>query len=299
MILIVGANGHLGSAAAKRLLAGGNSVRVMARNPVTVSYLQELGAEVVTGDLRDPASLRSACQGVKQVVAAAHALNGKGDNNPHTVDDLGNRHLIEAAKAAGVEHFIFVSIQGAGPEADLELFRIKYSIEETLRTSGLNFTILKPTAYMDLWDQLVGQPILEHGRATIFGKGDNPINFVAAEDVAGFICKALEDPCALNRVIEVGGPENLTMNQVVNIFERIGGRKAIKRSIPLSFMRAMSLLLKRVNPTLSRIIQTGIYMDTADLRFDMSSTLLEFPLPLTSFEDWARSRYPNLSAPTA
>src|SRR5579863_1998216 len=126
MILIVGASGRLGSVVTKLLLAQGKSVRVMSRDPRKLAHLQKIGAEVVTGDLRDPASLLSACQGVEQVVAAAHALVGKGDNNPHTVDDAGNRHLIDAARAAGIKHFVFVSVQGASPHSPLEFFRIKY-----------------------------------------------------------------------------------------------------------------------------------------------------------------------------
>ena len=291
MILIVGASGHLGGAVAQRLLVQGKPLRVMTRNPPKVAYLEQQGAEVVIGDLRNPLSLQVACQGVDQVLAAAHALNGKGDNNPHTVDDLGNRHLIDAAKAAGVKHFIFVSVRGARPQSPVAFFRIKYAIEEYLRASGLNFTILRPTAFMDLWGQMMGLSVLKQGRAIILGSGNNPINFVAADDVALLACKVLEDPRALNRIIEMGGPENQTMNQVVGIFERLAGRQVKTRHIPLPVIRALSTLMQPINPTLGRLAQAGVYMDTADLSYDMAETLREFPLPLTHFEDWAFSHY--------
>src|SRR6266571_2182421 len=213
MILIVGASGRLGSVVAEHLLAQGKPVRAMTRTPLNLARLKQQGAEVVSGDLRNPATLLSACQGVEQVLAAAHALVGKGDNNPQTVDDAGNRQLIDAAKAAGVKHFIFVSVLGARPDSPLEFFRIKYRTEEYLRTSGLSFTIIRPNAFMDLLAQLIGQPILDQGKTIIFGRGNNPVNFVAVEDVARFVCIALEDPRERNRVIEVGGPENLTLNQ--------------------------------------------------------------------------------------
>src|SRR6266581_6130310 len=202
MILIVGASGRLGSVVVQHLLVQGKSLRAMTRDSRGLAHLQQQGVEIVSGDLRNPASLLSACLGVEQVLAAAHALDGKGDNNPRTVDDMGNRHLIDAAKAAGVKHFIFVSVQGASPDSPLEFFRIKYRTEEYLRVSGLNFTILRPSAFMDLWAQLIGQPIVEKGKTTIFGRGNNPINFVAVEDVARFVCTAFEDPRACNRVIE-------------------------------------------------------------------------------------------------
>jgi uncharacterized protein YbjT (DUF2867 family) len=287
MILIVGASGRLGSVAVQHLLAQGRSIRAMTRNSLGLAYLKQQGVELASGDLRDPASLASACQGVEQVLAAAHALDGKGDNNPQTVDDMGNRHLIDAAKAAGVKHFIFVSVQGASPNSPLEFFRIKYRTEEYLRASGLNFTILRPGAYMELWAELIGQPIREQGKTTIFGRGNNPINFVSVEDVARFVSIGLDDTRARNTVIEVGGPENLTMNQVAEIFERTSGRQAKKRHIPLPMMRVMSILMQLFNPAMSRLIRNGIYMDTANLRYDMADTARAFGIQLTSLEEIA------------
>jgi uncharacterized protein YbjT (DUF2867 family) len=293
MILLVGASGRLGSVVAELLLAQGKAVRAMTGTPLTLTHLKQQGAEVVSGDLRDPASLLRACQGVEQVVAAAYALDGKGDNNPHTVEDAGNRRLIDAAKAAGVQHFIFVSILGGGPDAPLEFFRIKYRTEEYLRASGLNFTILRPGAYMELWAQLIGQPILAQGKATIFGRGNNPINFVAVEDMARFVSIALDDSRTRNTVIEVGGPENLTMNQLAEIFERASGRQAKKRHIPLPLMRAISLLMQPINPTMSRLIRNGISMDTAKLHYETAATARAFGVKPTLFEEIARRATSN------
>ncbi len=284
MILIVGASGHLGSIVAQRLLTQGKPVRVMTRTPLNLAHLKQQGVEVVSGDLRDPASLLSACQGVEQVLAAAHALTGKGDNNPQTVDDAGNCQLIDAAKVAGVKHFVFISVMGASPNAPVEFSRIKYRTEEYLRASGLSFTIIRPSAFMDLWAQLIGQPILKQRKTTIFGRGNNPVNFVAVEDVARFVCTAFEDPRAHNRVIEVGGPENLTLNQVAEIFAGVSGRQAKKRHVPLPMMRAMSILMRPVNPALSRLIRLSIYMDTANLCYDMTETARTFEIQLTLLE---------------
>ena len=293
MILIVGASGRLGSVVVQHLLTQGKSIRAMTRNPASLARYKQQGAEIVSGDLRDPTSLASACRGVEQVLAAAHALDGKGDNNPHTVDDLGNRHLIDAALAAGVKHFIFVSVHGASPNSPLEFFRIKYRTEEYLRASGLDFTILRPGAYMELWAQLIGQPIREQGKTTIFGSGNNPINFVSVEDVACLVSIALDDARARNTVIEVGGPENLTMNQVAETFERTSGRQAKKRHIPLLMMRVMSILMQPLNPAISRLIRNGIYMDTANLRYDMADTARTFGVHMTPFEEIARRATPN------
>ena len=288
MILVVGGSGRLGSAVAQRLLAQGKSIRVVTRTPSKLDHLKQQGAEVVSGDLRDPASLLRACQGVEQVLAAAHALDGKGENNPHTVDDAGNRQLIDAAKAAGAKHFVFMSILGASLDAPVEFYHIKYHTEEYLRASGLSYTILRPSAYMDLWAKLIGEPILEQGKTAIFGRGNNPINFVAVEDVSRFVSIAFDDPHARNRVIEVGGPENLTLNQVAEIFERLSGRQAKLRHVPLPMMRAMSILMHPFNPALSRIIRLGIFMDTANLCYDMTENARAFGIQLTSLEELTR-----------
>src|SRR5260370_35727238 len=132
MILIVGASGRLGSIVAQRLLAQGKAVRAMSRTPLSLAHLQQHGAEVVSGDLRDPASLLHACQGIEQVVAAAHALVGNGDNNPHTVDDAANRQLIDTAKATRLAHLVFFSILDPSPRAPLGFFHFKYTLTELL-----------------------------------------------------------------------------------------------------------------------------------------------------------------------
>jgi len=291
MILIVGATSKLGRALIPLLLAEGVPVRAMTRAPEKADDLKKPGVEVVTGDLRDPASLAKACEGAEKVLAAAHAFLGRGDNTPETVDNAGNRHLIDAAKTAGAKHFVFTSALGAGADHPVDFFRIKYQIEEYLRNSGLSYTILRPAPFMEMWAELIGQPVVTQGKATIFGRGKTPVNFVSVEDVARFAKIALEDESARNQVISIGGPENLTVEQVVEIFERISGRQAKKSHVPLPLMRVMKVLTQPINPALSRQVAMGIFMDTADQAFDMSDTLKRYPVELTRLEDVVRRRY--------
>ena len=90
------------------------------------------------------------------------------------------------------------------------------------------------------------------------------------------------------QVIEVGVPENLTLNQVVEVFERASGHQAKKRHVPLPIMRAMSILMQPVNPALNRLIRLGIFMDTVNLCFDMTETARAFGIQLTPLEEVAR-----------
>ena len=293
MIVIIGASSSLGRATARLLLAEGKPLRAVTRIPSVLDHLGRLGAEVVRGDLRDPESLAKACEGAAQVFATTHAFNGKGDNTPQTVDDVGNRRLIDIAKAEGVQHFVFTSALGARPDHPVDFFRIKYKIEEHLKASGLSYTVLRPAAFMEFWAGLIGAPIIARGKTTIFGRGENPINFVSVEDVSRYAAIALESPSARGRVIEIGGPQNLSPLQVAATFERLANRSAAKRHVPVWAMRAMSILLRPVNPALCRQIRAGIHMDTARQDFDVTETAREFGVNPTPLEDVVRRHFLN------
>ncbi len=290
MILIVGGTGALGSATTEKLLARKTAVRVMTRTPHKAQGLQALGAEVVQGDLRDRDSLLRACQGVSAVMASAHSIMGRGSEASKYVDEQGHKWLMEAAKAAGVWQFVYVSALGAAPDHPVPFFQIKYKMEQTLRNSGLPFTILRPTAFMESHAYgFIGKSVLETGKVQLFGRGENPRNFVAAADVAHFAALALLEPDSVGEVLEIGGPENLTNMQVVRLFEEIAGKKASVSHVPLAMLRVMSPLLRPFHPGLSQIMKASILFDTADQTYDMSAMLRRYPLTLTRLEDWARS----------
>ncbi len=291
MILIIGATGKLGNVVAHALLKEGKAIRAMTRTPEKAAMLKESGAEIVVGDLRDPHSLALACREIDKIFAASHSFDGKGKNSPQVVDGIGNQNLATAAKSAGVQHIVFTSVQGASPDSPVDFFRIKYEAEQYIINSGVEYTILRPAAFMDSWADIIGKPILEKGKATIFGRGKNPVNLVAVADVAQFALLALDDPAARNQVLDIGGPENLTIEQVVEMFERLSGKNAKRNYVPLPLMRVMKSILRPFNPVLSRMIAAGINMDTADNSLDMTAMLKRFPLQLTSLETYLNTHY--------
>ena len=166
--------------------------------------------EIVSGDVRDPASLERAVGGANTVVSAITGFGPTRASSPRTIDWEGNANLIRAAKAAGVEHFVLLSICQAAPDHPIELFRMKHRAEEELRASGLAWTIIRPTAYMETWLGLLGGPAARSGSTRIFGRGKNPINFVSSRDVARYVDLAVADPAMRGVAIDVGGPEDLT-----------------------------------------------------------------------------------------
>jgi uncharacterized protein YbjT (DUF2867 family) len=292
MILIVGGTGSLGSATVRRLLARGMPVRVMTRSLDKATELQRLGAQIVLGDLLDRASLARACCGAEKVLAAAHSIMGRGRNASRHVDLQGHKDLVDAAKAAGVRRFVYTSAYRCAPEFDaVPFFRFKREVERFLQASGLNYAILRPTAFMDSHaEMLIGKPILEKGAVSLFGKGENPRNFVAADDVAQFALMALEDASLNKLTINIGGPENLTNMDVVRLYEKLAGRPAKVNHVPLGVLRVMVHVLRPVHSGRSQVLQAGIYSETANAAFDPSPLLAAHPITLTRLEDWARQR---------
>ena len=294
MILAVGATSSMGRLVVPKLLEKGIQVRAMTRTPEKADELKKLGAEVFKGDLRDAESIKNACKGVRKVLSMSHSFTGKGDSSPKIVDGKGNRDLIDAAKAAGVDHFIFTSVLGPRSDHPMEFFRIKYDTEQYIQNSGLNYTIIRASAFMEFWAAMVGQPIVDSGKTKIFGSGKNPINFVSVEDVAKIALLVLENPQAQNQIIEVGGPENLSFKEVVNTFERVTGKTAKVSHVPLPAIKVLRVIVGAFNPALYRMMTAAIYNDTADLTFDMRDTLQQFPLELTRLEEVVRKHYvPN------
>ena len=277
MITIAGGTGNLGSALIPRLVARGLPVRVITRDPSHVRGQMPSGVEVVVADVRDPETLRGALSGTSTLISAITGFGGPDAAGAPAIDRDGNLNLIEAARAAAVEHFILLSVAQAAAEHPIELFRMKFAAEQELRASGLAWTIIRPTAYMETWVGIVGGPLLETGKTRIFGAGNNPINFVSAADVAGLVELAATEPGLRAQSIDVGGPANLTFNELAACFEATTGRSGEKRHAPRPMMRAMSVLLRPVKPVLAAQMQASVIMDTRDMRFDGLAARRQFP----------------------
>lgn len=252
MILVAGGTGRLGTLVVEDVLARGQRVRVLTRSSARAASLRAAGAEIAVGDVRDPTSLLPAVEGVQLVVSAVQGFAGTGRVTPETVDRDGNAHLIAAAQAVGAA-MVLVSVIGASPQHPMELFRMKAAAEEKLRTSGLSWTIVRASAFRELWEELLQKGPGRH--PLVFGRGDNPINFVPVADVAAAVVQAIVDPSARGTVIEVAGRDDLTLNQLAA--QSCPG--ASPRHVPRVVLRAMS----RAAPgPLRRQATAALVMDT-------------------------------------
>ena len=291
MILVVGATSALGRKVVRTLLASGEEVRAMTRALAKVDELKALGARPIRGNLADPESLEFAVRGARVVVASAHSILGRGHESSEAVDDAGHRSLIDAAKAAGVEHFIYMSVFQASPDHPIDFWRTKARVERYLQDSGMTYTIVRPTAFMDTHAyMLIGKAVIEGKRVMLTGKGRNPRNMVASQDVAKVVVGALRIPSLRGEIIDVGGPQNVSGHDVVEIFERVSGRKAKVGHIPIPVAKAMSRAIRPIHPGVSTILHSAVISETTDQTFDPAVLRTKIPITLTTLESWAQSR---------
>lgn len=282
MILVAGGTGTLGRRLVSLLAGRGEQVRVLTRDPARAARL-DTRAEVAVGDTGHPEELRRAVAGAHTVISAIHGFAGTRGATPASVDRDGNRNLIRAALAAGAGHMILISVRDASPGHPMALMRMKYAAEQELTASGLAWTIIRPSAFIETWCEVLGRPLLEKGRTVVFGRGVNPINWVSAWDVARFADLAAADPALRGRVIEVGGPENLTMTEFVRAFQRETAATGRIGRIPRPLMRLGSIVAKPISPAMARRIQAGLTMDTQPQAFDASATRRHYPsIPVTN-----------------
>ncbi len=263
MILVAGGTGRLGSVLTARLARLGLPVRVLTRDPARAAHLSEHGIEVAAGDVRDRASLAPAVRGADVVVSAIHGFTGPGGVSPATVDRQGNINLIDVAASAGAE-FVLMSVTGAAAGSPMELFRMKYAAEQYLRASGMGWTIVRATAFLELWTEVLAKTAARSGRPVVFGRGDNPVNFVSVTDVAAVVEKAITDPATRGRVLEVGGPASLTFNQLAAEVQQAAGRTGQPRHVPPAALRLMAGTLGRVRPEFGRMTRAALIMDRDD-----------------------------------
>jgi NADH dehydrogenase len=285
MILVAGGSGRLGTLIVRRLEARGLRVRVLTRDRRRAAHLEGRQVETVEGDVRDRGSLNTPMAGVSTVVSAIHGFGDRGNVSPASVDRAGNRNLIDAAMAANAA-VVLISIVGVSAEHPLELFRMKHAAEEHLRASSAPWTIVRATAFAEFWLELLDQTAGALGRPVIFGRGANPINFVSVSDVAALVERTVVDPSARGATFEIGGPQNVSFNELAAGLQRASGRTAPPRHVPRAALRLLAGALGLVQPNRARQIRAAIAMDTMDLTFAPTDLRRRFPeLPITRLSD--------------
>lgn len=287
MILVVGATGLLGSEVVRRLRSTGHPTRALARktsDPKRLEALQQTGAEIVYGDLKERSSLQNALQGIEAIITTASStFSRQPGDSIETVDRQGYLSLIDAARETGVRRFVYTSIPQT-MRYESPLTRAKAEVAEYLKRGGIDYTVLAANFFMEVWlSPAVGfDP--QNARATIYGSGDRLIGFVSYKDVAEIAVRSLTVEASKKRTIDIGGPANLTPLDVIQIFERSSGHKFVVEHIP------EDALEEKVRRAVDPLEETfaALMLDYANgCSMDPTETLSIFPIQLASVQDYA------------
>lgn len=279
-VLVAGGAGRLGSRLVDRFLERGLDVRVLTRVPERARLDARVG--LVAGDVRDPSTVEPAARGVDTIVSAVQGLVGSGGVSPASVDRDGNKNLVDAAGSSGAD-FVLMSMVGASPDNPMELARMKYEAEEYARASGVPTTIVRSTAFTELWVDVLLSTSGRRGRPLVFGRGQNPINFVSVDDVAALVETAVMDRDLRGATLEIGGRENMTFDQLAAAIQYGSDHAGPPRHLSPIVLRAVAATIGNLKPQLGRQMRTSLFMDSMDLRFDDTPTRSSFPdIPSTS-----------------
>jgi uncharacterized protein YbjT (DUF2867 family) len=284
-VLVAGATGFLGTEICRQLRKAGNNTKGLVRttsDPAKIALLAALGVETTTGDLKDKASLRNALSGVTSVISTVSStLSRQEGDSIQSVDEEGQINLIDAAVAAGISHFVYISFC---PMGEFPLQAAKRKVEQYLQQSGLRYTILQPTYFMEVWLSRVLGFDYPNATASIYGQGKNKISWIAIKDVAAFAVASLQNPAAVNKTIELGGPEALSPLEIVAIFEAAQSKKFALQFVPAAALQAQRDAAQ--DPLSLSFATLMLGVDNGSV-IEMTHTLQDFPMVLGSVQEYA------------
>ena len=282
MFLVTGATGGLGQRVVRQLRSRDLPVRAFVQLTSRYGELEQRGAEIFVGDLLQERDIQKACQDVRYVISA-HGSNASNRGNAQMLDYRANVDLIDAAKAAGVEHFIFVSVLGSdrGYE-DAPVFKAKWAVERYLQSSGLNYTILRPSGFASNLLPLAEQ-FQRTGIYLLIGDPQARSSIVSTDDLARIVVESATLADAKNQVLPVGGAKILERAEIPKIFGRIFEREAIVINPPLFLLDAVRTGLGFVDSesqkalgTLRTLLANEFFCTPAEI--ERLETLFDFKL---------------------
>jgi len=237
-ILITGGTGFVGSEIRKAL--ADRELRLLVRDPLSV---RDAGAaEVVRGDVLDPASLEPAMAGVDAVIHLVAIIEETGKLTFDRVIRQGSENVVSTARNAGVRRFVQMSALGAQPNPTYPYLNAKWAAEQAVRESGLDWTIVRPSVIFGPRDGFVNVLAGLIRRAPVIpvvGSGESKFQPVAVGEVAAVYRSVLDDPTAIGQIYELGGGETYSYEEMLDVIAAQLGKRKPKVHIPIGLMRAV------------------------------------------------------------
>lgn len=285
-ILLIGATGQLGNKVFEKLSAEGRcNIRVLVRADSNLELLKSNNPEVFTGDLTDKESIDKAVEGCDFIIATANSVAPRKKSDTfQAVDVQGYRDLIASAGKNKVEQFIYVSAAPFPTKYThwVPLADSKAQTETYLKNSGVTYTIFQPDAFMDVYFAFMGSNVpvqnepahlvnrpwnfmqqfykgvkddVANGKIGIIGNGLAKHSFIAVDNVADFIVKAVDNPDLFNKTIPLGGPEALSGLEVKQVFEKVLNTELKVKRTPAFMMKMLGNVFSLFSTSASNIFK--------------------------------------------
>jgi uncharacterized protein YbjT (DUF2867 family) len=290
-VLVTGATGFVGPKIVHALRAQERDVRVLVRRPERGARLAGWGAELVTGDVTDPASLRAASDGCTHVIHLVALLKGSAADF-HRVMVEGTANLVRAAEDAGVERFVLMSALGtsAASKDVVPYYAAKWEEEQAVTGSGLEYTIFRPSfvfgrdggALQTFLRQVRYSPVV-----TVIGPGLQRSQPIWVDDVAAYFAHALDAPSAANRTFEIGGPDVVDWNELYLAIARVLGKRRRLVHVPFGVARTGAQLTQRL-PGAPLTVDQVTMLQGADNVVSGTDAVDTFQLPLVPLDEQLR-----------
>jgi len=237
-LLIIGGTGTLGRQVVLQALTKGYQVRCLVRNFRKANFLKEWGAELVYGDLTRPETIPPCLKGITAVIDASTSRANELDSLKK-VDWEGKLCLIEAAKIANIERFIFFSTQNVEEFENIPLMKVKNGIEIRLKKSGIPYTIFRLTGFYQGLIEQYAIPILENLPIWVTNE-KTYISYMDTQDIAKFCLRALQIPQTTNQTFFLSGSRGWISSEIINLCEQLAGQQAKVQRVPLFVLKFVS-----------------------------------------------------------
>ena len=234
-LLIIGGTGTLGRQLVLQAITKGYQVRCLVRNFRKANFLREWGVELVYGDLAKPETIPPCLKGITAIIDASTSRPNELESL-QKVDWEGKVFLIQAAKVANIQRFIFFSIQNVEQFQSIPLMKIKYGIELKLKQSGIPYTIFRLTGFYQGLIEQYAIPILENLPIWITNEKVYT-SYIDSQDIAKFCLRALQLPKTKNQIYLLSGLKGWISNEIINLCEQLAGQSARIQRIPTFFLQ--------------------------------------------------------------